>query len=95
MPATSFGANLRRRVRVRRGNQQLAALGLPLAEGPLRLGALVDLLRTRRVGPVDAGCYLALVAADRVRVRWGRIRRTEVSWGTDSTSRVAPAPGRG
>ena len=38
------------------GNQQLAALGLPLAEGPLRLGALVDLLRTRRVGPVDAGC---------------------------------------
>ena len=94
-PATSFGANLRRRVRVRRGNQQLAALGLPLAEGPLRLGALVDLLRTRRVGPVDAGCYLALVAADRVRVRWGRIRRTEVSWGTDSTSRVAPAPGRG
>ena len=37
-PTTTFGASLRRRVRVRQGNQELDALGLPRAEGRLRVG---------------------------------------------------------
>ena len=73
----------RRRVRVRQGNLELDALGLPRAEGRLRLGALVDLVRGRRITPVDAGWYLVLLAADRAQVRWRRMRGAEVSWGTD------------
>ncbi len=86
-PAPTFGASLRRRVRVRQGNQQLDGMGLPLAEGRLRLGSLLGLLRTRRADPVDASWYLALVLADRVLVRWRTVRRAGVSWGTDSSSR--------
>ena len=89
--APTFGASLRRRVRVRQGNQQLDALGLPLAEGRLRLGSLGDLLRARKISPVDAGWYLALVSADRLQVWWRRLRGAEVSWGTDVSSRQATA----
>jgi glycosyltransferase involved in cell wall biosynthesis len=91
-PTTTFGASLRRRVRVRQGNQELDALGLPRAEGRLRVGALVGLVRTRRITPVDAGWYLFLLGADRAQVRWRRMRGAEVSWGTDASSRQATAP---
>jgi hypothetical protein len=96
-PTTTFAASLRRRLRVRQGNQQLDALGLPRSEGRLGLGSLVVLLRTRRIGAVDASCYLALVGAERVQVWWRRVRRAEVSWGTDGSSRqaMATASGRG
>jgi glycosyltransferase involved in cell wall biosynthesis len=96
-PTTTFGASLRRRVRVRQGNQELDARGLPLAEGRLRLGSLVGLLRTRSISPVDASCYLALLGADRLQVWWRKVRGTEVSWGTDASSRqatVTPLEGR-
>jgi glycosyltransferase involved in cell wall biosynthesis len=86
-PAPTFGASLRRRVRVRQGNQQLDAMGLPLEEGRLRLASVADLVRTHRISPVDAAWYLAFVAADRLQVRWRKLRRTEVSWGTDVSSR--------
>ena len=86
-PTTTFGASLRRRVRVRQGNQQLDTLGLPRPEGRLRLGSLVELVRSRTISPVDAGWYLALVAADRVQVRWRAARGAELSWGTDVSSR--------
>ena len=92
-PATTFGAVLRRRVRVRQGNQELDARGLPLTEGRLQLRSLVGLLRTRRITPVDAGYYLILLGADRVQVRWQRLRGDKVSWGTDESSRH-PAPRR-
>ena len=92
-PAATFGAVLRRRVRVRQGNQQLDARGLPLAEGRLQLRSLVDPLRTRRISPVDAGYYLAMLGADRVQVRWRKMRGGEVSWGTDASSRQ-PGPGQ-
>lgn len=92
-PAATFGAVLRRRVRVRQGNQELDARGLPLAEGRLRLGSLVGLLRTRSISPLDAGCYLAMLGADRLQVRWRKVRGTEVSWGRDASSRE-PAAGQ-
>ena len=95
-PAATFGAVLRRRVRVRQGNQQLDALGLPLVEGRLQLRSLAGLLRTRRINPVDAGWYLAMVGADRLQVRWQKLRRAEVSWGTDASSRQqGPGPDAG
>jgi glycosyltransferase involved in cell wall biosynthesis len=94
-PTTTFRASLRRRVRVRQGNRQLDALGLPLTEGRLRLGSLVGLLRARRVSYVGAAWYLALLAADRLQVTWQRLRRAEVSWGTDVSSRRARATGNG
>ena len=93
-PTTTFRASLRRRVRVRQGNQQLDGLGLPLTEGRLRLGSLVELLRARKVSAMDAACYLALFAADRVQVGWRRLRAAEVAWGTDVSSRRAKAPGQ-
>jgi hypothetical protein len=95
--APTFAASLRRRVRVRQGNQQLDALGLPLAEGRLRLGSMFELVRRRKISPVDASWYLALLSADRVQVRWRKVRGAEVSWGTDVSSRqttAAPLKGR-
>jgi glycosyltransferase involved in cell wall biosynthesis len=91
-PAPTFAAGLRRRVRVRQGNQQLDAMGLPLEEGRLRLGSLVDLVRRRSISPVDAGWYLAFVTADRLQVRWRKVRGTQVSWGTDVSSRQVRTP---
>lgn len=89
-PAPTFGATLRRRVRVRQGNRQLDALGLPLAEGRLRIDGLAGLLRTRRVSVADAGWYLSLMGADRTQVWWRTLRGAGVSWGTDTSSRHAP-----
>lgn len=86
-PAPTFAASLRRRVRVRQGNQQLDALGLPLAEGRLRPGDLTALVRDGSAGPLDVLWYLALVGSDRALVLWRRLRGAEVSWGTDSASR--------
>ncbi len=88
-PTTTFASSLRRRLRVRQGNQQLDALGLPRPDGRLGLRSLVPLIRTRKIGPADAGCYLALVVAERVQVWWRRVRGVEVSWGTDGSSRQA------
>lgn len=80
-PAPTFAASLRRRVRVRQGNHQLDALGLPRAEGRLRLGSLAGLVRRRRISPADGAWYLVLLAADRAQVRWQELRGAEVAWG--------------
>jgi glycosyltransferase involved in cell wall biosynthesis len=88
-PAPTFAASVRRRVRVRQGNRELDALGLPLGEGRLGVSSLVSLVRRRQVTLVDAGLYLVFVGVDRALVEWRRLRRTEPSWGTDVTSRQA------
>jgi glycosyltransferase involved in cell wall biosynthesis len=81
-PPRTVRAHLRRRIRVRQGNRQLAALG---RQGrPLRLGALGRLLVAREVGPLDAACYLAVLAMDRL-LTW--LRRGPAGWGTDAGSR--------
>ncbi len=89
-PARTVRAHLRRRVRVRQGNRELDALGLPLAEGRLELGALRALVARRAVTRLDAACYLAVLALDRALTRLralsgGSSRR---HWGTDTGSRV-------
>ncbi|MBF8192255.1 glycosyltransferase [Nonomuraea sp. K274] len=81
-PPRTVRAHLRRRVRVRRGNRQLAGLGRP-GRG-LRLGALGGLVAGRAVSPLDAACYLAVLAADRLLTR---LRGGAADWGTDTGSR--------
>ncbi|MGW0808382.1 glycosyltransferase [Nonomuraea sp. NPDC002799] len=84
-PARTVAAHLRRRVRVRLGNRQLARLGRPVTGSPLRLGALGTLVRRREVSPLDAACYLAVLLLDRaltVLRRSGAVR-----WGTDASTR--------
>jgi hypothetical protein len=84
-PARTVRAHLRRRVRVRLGNRQLAALGRPVTDRRLGLGDLRGLLRTRQVTPLDAACYLSVMVLDKAltRMRAGR----PVDWGTDRGSR--------
>lgn len=83
-PARTVRAHLKRRIRVRAGNRQLAAAGRAAPEGRLGLGHLVRLVRRREVSPLDAGCYLTVLAADRA---LSRIRRGDAAWGSDSSSR--------
>src|SRR5262249_18589043 len=89
-PARTVAAHLNRRVRVRLGNRQLAAAGRAAPEGRIGLGHLVKLVRQRGVSPFDAGCYLAVLAADRTLTR---LRRSSAGWGSDGGSRAAaPQP---
>jgi hypothetical protein len=88
-PARTVAAHLRRRVRVRLGNRELAAAGRAAPEGRIGLGHLVTLVRQRGVGPFDAGCYLAVLAADRTLTR---LRRGSAGWGSDRGSRAAAQP---
>ncbi|NUT07535.1 MAG: glycosyltransferase [Hamadaea sp.] len=86
-PARTVSAYLRRRVRVRAGNRQLAELGRVSAEGRLGPRALLALVTRREVSPLDAGCYLTVLLLDR---GWTvlRGRRGRTSWGLDVSSRV-------
>ncbi len=83
-PARTVRAHLNRRVRVRLGNRQLAAAGRATPQGRLGLRSLVTLVRRRDVSPLDAGCYLAVLAADRTLTL---ARRGSTSWGSDTTTR--------
>jgi glycosyltransferase involved in cell wall biosynthesis len=90
-PARTVSAHLNRRVRVRRGNRQLADLGRPAAEGRLRLRSLARLVTGGTVTPLDAGCYLAVLALDRGLTLLRHRRRA--TWGGDASSR-SPRPDR-
>ncbi|PZG42313.1 hypothetical protein C1I98_19980 [Spongiactinospora gelatinilytica] len=86
-PSRTLSANLNRRVRVRMGNRQLEELGRPVSERRLSLGDLWGLLRARRVSPLDAGCFLAVLVMDKALTRLRAQRGGQVSWGTDATTR--------
>jgi len=86
-PPRTIAAHLRRRIRVRQGNRELAGLGRAPAEGKLTLGALGGLVRRRTVSVPDAASYLAVLLLDRALTR---VRR-DVHWGTDASSRSARA----
>ncbi|MGW0485319.1 glycosyltransferase [Nonomuraea sp. NPDC003214] len=81
-PARTVRAHLARRVRVRQGNRQLAALGRPLR--PLEAGSLRRVVRSGAAGPLNVACYLAVLAADRLLTR---LRGDRQDWGTDASSR--------
>ena len=88
-PARTVSAYLRRRVRVRQGNRQLAELGRR-PDTRLRPRSLVTLVTSRTVSPVDAACYLAVLLLDRGLARLRRHRGS--GWGSDTSSRL-PLPG--
>jgi glycosyltransferase involved in cell wall biosynthesis len=88
-PARTASGHLKRRVRVRQGNRELDALGLPLPEGRLEMRALRTLVATRQASPLDAGCYLAVLALDRGLTRVRKMRGRQAHWGTDASSRMA------
>jgi hypothetical protein len=93
-PARTIKAHLNRRVRVRRGNQQLAELGRTAPEGRLGMGALVRVVRRRTVSPLDATCYLGVMVVDRVLAR--ARHRQGFRWGSDlSTRSVSRGDGTG
>jgi hypothetical protein len=85
-PARTVAAYLNRRVRVRRGNRQLAELGRATPTGRLGLGDLAAVVRSRRVSPLDSGCYLAVLVLDRALTRLRRGRGD--TWGADASSRA-------
>jgi hypothetical protein len=85
-PARTVAAHLNRRVRVRRGNRQLAALKPGATPAPLGIGGLVRLVRRRGVSPVDATAYLGVMALDKAA---GRLRRDRAGWGSDVGTRAA------
>jgi glycosyltransferase involved in cell wall biosynthesis len=86
-PARTVRTYLNRRVRVRRGNRQLAELGRGHApESRLTLGSLADLVRSHRVSVVDSGAYLTVLVLDRALTRLRNNRGD--TWGSDASTRV-------
>jgi hypothetical protein len=82
-PARTVRAHLARRVRVRQGNRELDAMGIPAPHERLTLRSLSTLIHDRVVSLADATCYLAALAADRIISR----RTPRGTWGTDASSR--------
>jgi glycosyltransferase involved in cell wall biosynthesis len=77
-----------RRVRVIAGNRQLRQLGVvPPGDGDSGLGTLLRLVRERQVGMVDAVVFTAVTLTVRWLDLFRRLRRREVVWGTDLSSR--------
>lgn len=81
-------AMVRRRARVRIGNQQLDKLGRNATEAPLRPKALIGLVRQREVAPADAACFVAVLLAERVTARWRVARGKADTWSPDQTTRT-------
>lgn len=84
-PARTIRAHLKRRIRVRQGNRQLAEMGRPAPEGRLKLSALGSLITRRSVSLVDAACYLSVLVVDKFVAR--RKAGAEVNWTADASTR--------
>jgi hypothetical protein len=87
LPRT-VAALIRRRARVRLGNQQLTELGRPATEPPLRPKALAGLVRQREVTGADAACFVGVLLAERVTARWRAARGKTDTWSADRTTRT-------
>lgn len=85
--ARTVPALIRRRARVRLGNQELTRAGRPATEPPLRPAALVGLVRQRKVTPADAACFVGILLVDHVVARWRAARGTTHTWSSDPTTR--------
>ena len=91
-PAPSLQAHLRRRIRVRLGNKQLAALGRP-AQGPsLRLTTLAGLVSEGTISPLDAVCFLAVTAVDRIFFAFHRSTDRSDGWTPERSAEKEPIP---
>ncbi|WP_165960207.1 glycosyltransferase [Actinocrispum wychmicini] len=86
-PARTVRAVIRRRARVRLGNQELDRLGRKAEDPPLGVGMLGGLVRRRQVGPLDAVCFLTVLLADKMVARWRRSTGKDGTWSADRGSR--------
>jgi glycosyltransferase involved in cell wall biosynthesis len=86
-PPRTVSALIRRRARVRLGNQQLTALGHPATEAPLSLTKLATLVRRRDVRPLDAACFLAVLLTERALAVSRKLRGQHSAWSADTTTR--------
>ncbi len=84
-PATNVRDHLRRRVRVRRGNRELDALGKVARHERLSLASLYRAVAHRDATALAAACYLGVMTVDRVVTR--AQRSNEIEWATDASSR--------
>lgn len=92
-PATTLGALLRRRARVRLGHRELGLRGLHAPEGSAAgLGTVIALVRSRQVSVLDAVCFAAVATMDRAMALFRRLRGNETDWSTDNTSRRISVP---
>ncbi|OLR90791.1 glycosyltransferase [Actinokineospora bangkokensis] len=90
-PPRTVVATVRRRARVRRGNAELDRLGHRATARPIGLSEVVTAVRSGAVRVGDAGCYLAVLVAERALLLWRKVRGTDSSWSVDSTSRSTPS----
>ncbi|HEX4722794.1 MAG TPA: glycosyltransferase family 2 protein [Pseudonocardiaceae bacterium] len=86
-PPRTVSALIRRRARVRIGNQQLAALGVPATEASLGMRKLFGLVRRKQVRWSDAGCFAAIVLTERAVTSARKLRRGNPAWSADRTTR--------
>lgn len=86
-PARTVRAVIRRRARVRLGNQELDRLGRKAEDPPLGMGTLGGLVRRRQVGVLDAVCFLTVMVADKAVARWRRVTKKDGTWSTDRGTR--------
>jgi glycosyltransferase involved in cell wall biosynthesis len=86
-PARSLGAVIKRRARVRLGNEELNRIGLIQHGTSLRPGHLAGLVRRGDAGKGDAALFLSVLAAERMLARWRNRRKSVAIWSPDATSR--------
>lgn len=80
---------VRRRARIASGNVELDKAEIDGGSPQVRVGDVVALVRSRRVGPVDALCFVAVTVAARALGRYRRQRGRGGEWSTDLSSREA------
>jgi glycosyltransferase involved in cell wall biosynthesis len=86
-PARTLKALIRRRARVRLGNQELDRLGRKAEDPPMGLGSLAGLVRRRQVGVFAAVCFLTVMFIDKLLTRWRKVRGRDTTWSADRGTR--------
>lgn len=86
-PPRTVSALIRRRARVRIGNRQLAAHGMPATEPALGMRQLVTLARRREVTIPDVGCFVTIMLIERAVALVRKLRGRDTAWSTDRTTR--------
>jgi len=82
-PPPTVSGMVRRRARARAGNRELDSRSLRSTSPPLALADLVRVVRSRRVTPVDAVCFVGVLLADRVVTTWRELARGGAVWSVE------------
>lgn len=85
----TVGPLIRRRARIASGNVELDREQVEGGSPRVGMGDVAALVRSRKVGPVDALCFVGVTVAARALGRYRRSRGRGGEWSTDLTSREA------